>query len=41
MSQNCESIAPLSVRQATLDDAELVLEILNSEVNGVDLDEGN
>lgn len=41
MSQNCESIAPLFIRQATLEDAELVLEILNSEVNGVDPDEGN
>ena len=41
MSQEHESIAPLFVRQATLKDAELVLEILNSEVNGVDPDEGN
>ena len=41
MSQEHETIAPLFVRQATLKDAELVLEILNSEVNGVDPDEGN
>jgi GNAT superfamily N-acetyltransferase len=41
VSQEHESIAPLFVRQATLKDAELVLEILNSEVNGVDPDEGN
>lgn len=36
MNQKHESTAPFFVRQATLHDAELVLEILNSEINGVD-----
>jgi hypothetical protein len=41
VSQKYESIAPLFIRQATLEDAEIVLEILNSENNGVDPDQGN
>jgi ribosomal protein S18 acetylase RimI-like enzyme len=41
MSQTNAEIASPFIRQETLDDAEIVLEILNSEVKGVDPDHGN
>ena len=41
MTQIIGSAASLHVRQATPQDAELVLEILNSEINGVDPEHGN
>ena len=41
MSPINASAPSLFVRQATLKDAKLVLEILNSEINGVDPDHGN